>query len=86
MPSYRLYFSQSNKLTKNFLHDKLIFMNFININDESVKTHLEIEVGFFVCEELYNFTEFDIIDCFDICKNFMPANYIISRENYILSY
>ena len=59
-------------------------MNFIN-NDESVKIRLEINIGVYVYEELFDIYEFDIVDCYDICKQFIPANYIISRENYIFS-
>ena len=55
-------------------------MNFIN-NDESVKIRLEMDIGVYIFDELLNIYEFDIIDCYDICKEFLPPNYIISREN-----
>ena len=59
-------------------------MNFIN-NDESVKIRLEMDIGVYIFDELLNIYEFDIIDCYDICKEFLPPNYIISRENYLFS-
>lgn len=62
----------------------MIFMNFIN-NDESVKIRLEMNIGVYVFDELLDIYEFDIIDCYDICKEFLPPNYIISRENYLFS-
>ena len=61
----------------------MIFMLY-NIK-ESVKIHLETEIGYYILTELYEDNEFNVIDCFDICKQFIPANYIISRENYIFS-
>ena len=62
----------------------MIFMFSININ-EPVKAILESEIGIFVFEELFDIDEFDIIDCFDISKEFLPPNYIISRTNYLFS-
>jgi len=62
----------------------MIFMNFIN-NNESVKIRLEMNIGVYIFDELFNVYEFDIIDCYDICKEFLPPNYIISRENYLFS-
>lgn len=59
-------------------------MNFIN-NDESVKIRLEMNIGVYIFDELLDIYEFDIIDCYDICKEFLPPNYIISRENYLFS-
>ena len=59
-------------------------MNFIN-NNESVKIRLEMDIGVYIFDELLNIYEFDIIDCYDICKEFLPPNYIISRENYLFS-
>ena len=59
-------------------------MNFIN-NDESVKIHLEMNIGIYVFDELLDVYEFDLIDCYDIAKEFLPPNYIISRENYLFS-
>lgn len=49
------------------------------------KSRLEIEFGCFMFEEVYNIADFDIVDCFDISKEFFPANYIPSRECYIIS-
>ena len=57
---------------------------FVNVN-ESVKTQLEMNIGIYVFDELLNVSEFDLIDCYDICKDFIPPNYIISRENYLFS-
>lgn len=62
----------------------MIFMFYVNI-DESVKAMLEPAIGIFVCEELFDIDEFDIIDCFDACKEFLPSNYIPSRINYLFS-
>ena len=59
-------------------------MNFIN-NNESVKIRLEMNIGVYIFDELLNIYEFDIIDCYDVCKEFLPPNYIISRENYFFS-
>ena len=58
----------------------------LNNIKESVKTHLETEIGYYILTKIYEDDEFDLIDCFDVCKQFIPANYIISRENYIFSY
>lgn len=62
----------------------MIFMFNVNIN-ESVKAMLEPAIGIFVFEELFDIDEFDIIDCFDISKEFLPPNYIVSRMNYLFS-
>lgn len=61
----------------------MIFM-FTDIN-ESVKAFLEPNIGIYVLEELFNVYDFDIIDCFDACKDFLPPNYIVSRMNYLFS-
>lgn len=62
----------------------MIFMFYTDIN-ESVKTSLEPNIGIYVLEELFNVYSFDIIDCFDACRDFLPPNYIISRMNYLFS-
>lgn len=58
-------------------------MNF-NLFDESVKTQLEIDIGCYILSELFELYEYDIIDCFDIIREFIP-NYIPSRECYLYS-
>lgn len=63
----------------------LIFM-FYFIANESVKIQLEIDIGIWLFENFTNIYDFDVIDCFDICKRFLPSNYVISRENYLFSY
>ena len=50
---------------------------------ESVKACLEIELGCVVCEEIYRYGEYDLIDAYDACREYLPASYVISRENYI---
>ena len=62
----------------------MIFMFYTEIN-ESVKTFLEPSIGIYVLEELFNVYGFDIIDCFDACRDFLPPNYMISRMNYLFS-
>ena len=61
----------------------LIFMFYGK--EEFVKTQLEINIGVFVLEEILDICCFDLIDCFDVIKDFLPPNYIVSRENYIFS-
>ena len=56
----------------------------INNLNEFVKTQLEIDIGVYVLIELYVLYEYDIIDCFDVVREFVP-NYIPSRECYLYS-
>ena len=69
---------------KPFLYGLMIFMFYTDIN-ESVKTFLEPSIGIYVLEELFDVYDFDIIDCFDACRDFLPPNYMISRMNYLFS-
>lgn len=62
----------------------MIFMFNVSIN-ESVKAMLEPAIGIYIFEELFDIDEFDIIDCFDISKEFLPPNYVVSRMNYLFS-
>lgn len=49
------------------------------------RARLEIEIGCYILDEIYGLYEFDIIDCFDACMEYLPANYVPSRECYLFS-
>lgn len=55
----------------------------INQLPESVKTRLEIEVGYIACEEIHHYNEYNLIDVYDASREYLPPSYVISRENYI---
>ena len=58
-------------------------INKLSALPESVKTRLEIEVGYIICEEIYHYNEYNLIDVYDVSRKYLPENYVISRENYI---
>ena len=58
-------------------------INKLSTLPESVKACLEVDLGCVICEEIYNHGEYDIIDAYDASREYLPPNYIISRENYI---
>lgn len=72
-----------NSFSLLLFYGRMIFM-YYNIIDESVKTQLEIDIGCFIFDEIFNTKEYDIIDCFDIVKQFIPMM-SPSREAYFFS-
>lgn len=53
--------------------------------EETQKSSLEMHLGCFVLDELYKSSSYDLIEALDACRDFLPANYVISRENYIFA-
>ena len=58
-------------------------INKLSTLPESVKACLEVDLGCVVCEEIYHYGEYDLIDAYDASREFLPPSYVISRENYI---
>ncbi len=52
-----------------------------NIN-EFVKAQLEVNVGCYIFETLFEEYDFDLRDAFEACNKIMPPTYICSRGNY----
>lgn len=51
---------------------------------ESVKAHIDMDIGIFIIEEIYGNYEFDLLDCFSVVfSHFVPSWYICSREAYL---
>ena len=41
-----------------------------------------MEIGIYILEEIYGVFEYDLLDCYSVIMDFVPANYIPSRECY----
>lgn len=57
----------------------------IQFNNELVKARLELEIGCYILEVLYNDSEFDALDAYSVIAGFVPANFICCREAYLYS-
>lgn len=49
---------------------------------ESVKTQLDMHIGCFILETIFEISEFDLLDAHSVIFGFVPANYVPSREAY----
>ena len=50
---------------------------------EKNKSKLECNLGCYVLENLFNVSEYDLLDTYSVIVGFIPANYVICRENYL---
>ena len=54
-------------------------MNVVNMNEHILSSLIYDAEDLFI----YHHGEYDIIDAYDASREYLPPNYIISRENYI---
>lgn len=51
--------------------------------NEKNKCKLECNLGCYVLENLFDITEYDLLDAYSAIVGFIPANHVICRENYL---
>lgn len=50
--------------------------------NELVKARLDMNIGCFILETIFKISEFDLLDAHSVILNFVPPNYVPSREAY----